>query len=148
MENCGSYRSEQFQDNTISHKSESEKSFRGETLVSKIFGGTENAGTLQFREQVGWREVMKKVYKTMGTTNSWQQNKRSPKLTIFRSRRLSTKLVGMCFNRDKKSPFHREQWTPGTCQRRLQRQTILWSSKIIYTNSMDSSPWPDSKGNR
>lgn len=39
---------------------------------------------------------MKKVYKTMGATNSWQQNKRSPKLTIFRSRRLTTKLVGMC----------------------------------------------------
>lgn len=53
---------------------------------------------------------MIKVYKTMGTTVSWMQNDSSPKLTIFRSRELSTEVAGVWFNRDKKSPsFHREQ---------------------------------------
>lgn len=111
----------------MSHKGESEKSFRGETLVLEVFGGTEKAGILQFGEKVGWGEVMIKVYKTMGTTVSWMQNDSSPKLTIFRSRELSTEVAGVWFNRDKKSPsFHRQQRTPGTChQRRVQRQTIL-----------------------
>lgn len=51
---------------------------------------------------------MKKVYKAVGTTDSWLQNKRSSEHTIFRSRGLSTELAEMCSNRDKKSsPFHR-----------------------------------------
>jgi len=87
-----------------------DKSFRRETLVSlEVFGRTEKAGTLQFGEKVGWRGVMIKVYKTMRTTDTCKQNNSSPKLTTFRSRKLSTKLAGVWFNRDKKSPFHREQ---------------------------------------
>lgn len=111
VENCGSYRSDQFQNNPMSHKGESEKSFRGESLVSlEVFRGTEKAGTLQFGEKAGWRKVMIEVYKTMGTTDSWMQNYSSPKLTIFRNGDLSTKLAGVWLKRDKNSPsFHREQ---------------------------------------
>lgn len=58
-----------------------------------------------FREQAGQREVIKKVNRTMGSTYSWLQNKRSPEHTIFESRGLSTKLIGKCFNRQKKSFF-------------------------------------------
>lgn len=55
MENRGSYRSDQFQNNPMSHKGESKKSFRGETLISlEVFEGFENAGTPAWRE--GWME--------------------------------------------------------------------------------------------
>lgn len=38
----------------MSHKGESEKSFRGDTLVLlEVFGGTEKAGILPFGEKVG-----------------------------------------------------------------------------------------------
>lgn len=58
MENCGSYRSEQFQNNPMFHKGKSEKPFRRETLASlEVFGGTEKAGILQFGEKAGWRKV-------------------------------------------------------------------------------------------
>lgn len=111
MENCGSYSSDQFQNNPKSHKDESEKPFRGETVVSlEVFGGTEKAGTLQFGEKVGWRKVAIEVYGAMGTRDSWMQNHGSPKLTTFRSKELSRQLAGVWFNIDRRSPsFHREQ---------------------------------------
>lgn len=52
---------------------------------------------------------MIKVYKTIGTTDSWMQTNSSPKLTIFITNELSTE-PQKWFNREKKClSFHREE---------------------------------------
>ena len=73
VENCGSYRSDQFQNKPTSHqRRQGNHSEQQLQPLQKLLEELKKART--WFGKVGWGEVMREDYKTLQMTDSWMQN--------------------------------------------------------------------------
>lgn len=135
VENCGSYRSDQFQNKPTSHQRRRRKhSEQKLQSLQKLLEVLKKART--WFGKIGWGKVMREDYKTLEMTDSWMQNY-SLKLTKPGNFQQNQQ---KCSLKQKKNVyFHREKRTPVSYHNvGVQRQRILQSSKGIYTNSVNN----------